>query len=1340
MHRHTRSDTGEANTTMSARSSRAPSFSSDRPSVASSVTFQMPTTVRPAPAYIAASVASQIVTDAHNAQLRLEDADSDELENAVFSEQSLALLNAFLDHLLFAFLSSARSPSLTAIRPAISDVLKPRLAREAMEAADEELEGLLAGEDDDEFPQQDTTAAAHWDVEKVWKRTRLRIMVYTRLGELEDEDEERYVQQERGLSMDDDDDDDAGLVSWASAIFLTSVIEYVAEQTLLISGTAAYARVAAKMKKLAQQTETSPELAIERLVIEEPHVEKIALNSALGRLWRTWRKRVRSPVTLPGRGVRPVSSYSSLHLRKASRDTIDETIQEDSAIPEHTPTETEIASNIPLPQGDNDVNEIEVPGLADTFEDDDTASIGSQTPVQRPQRPSSVIVPLSALARGRGSNKERPISLPMRPAPPFTVPLHASPAPSTSSEQGDLPFETPMERMDEADSYVDQADDEDIERQREATRQQLESPTQPNVSAEAMVAAAAATAAAAVAAVAVAVDTSVHNSHIVPIQTREFDQGGESAKGGAEAESVSPGGYESEPKVLRSKRMSLERPGPPGVVRSFSKRTSSRRSSQQTPVATPPTTSISTQHEEGTSYLNQESSDDERETGHKAIGVARTSDVPILSTLTPSSESPRSKGKAAGYAGYVEVAPRPVAPISIPAQSTSASDAKPMIPERAIARVNPLPSQPTQSVQSAQINKHASVDNETTDGSLHSQSTISPPRKQEAPMPSSSQNGPMPSLQKIDGSKASQVTEIAAPHHSPTLQSSPTTNSPKRSPTRPADSPVTVAERQEQRTPTTSSSPRSQGFSHDRSLSDKASLKRVTSSSSSAKRSNGATAISSGRESTASLRSRGLSGRMSEEDREREFDSLVKGKDTVKFTLTPQNMRALDETPLPKTAEPPKPSSPPSSVTVYPRVNAEDSQFGTGNLPKRTFSRNRGPGPVVANHKPSPSRKVVSKPMAREARIDTESLRDFADFIRSTGPSPGQEKPVQPFVAVNGSGSTSSLGRHGPTSPPPGRADGTSTKSRINMEPRSPAGLSNGNNDLIDFIRQGPPNANAGQPRIPRNVAPFRSTVDSDQFDTMLAGHGNVESAFGSTSSTLNSKHSATTVNSRTGLIPAPGVVQPAYSNTPQQLSGSMASNEPTITRTRHRVKDPYAIDLSDEEDEDDDQLTALPPSNQPAPPAQPPKQESLMDFLNGMEPPSNSKPQPFMLSEETIAAARARAAASNTSLSSSNSTMRNGTGPGFGTISASSLSSDAPRAYKPRLQARAPAASDARAGGGSRTATSDLADFLRDSGPDVPRPRNASPPVPFGKVPEEKKSRKFWRSKKNEKTYGDLP
>ncbi len=458
-----------------------------------------------------------------------------------------------------------------------------------------------------------------------------------------------------------------------------------------------------------------------------------------------------------------------------------------------------------------------------------------------------------------------------------------------------------------------------------------------------------------------------------------------------------------------------------------------------------------------------------------------------------------------------------------------------------------------------------------------------------------------------------------------------------------------------------------------------------------------------------------------------------------------------------KKAEPRRLSS--SSVTVYPRVNAEDKSFGTANLPNTTAPRAKGP--TAAQHKPSPSRKVITRPLARDPKIESESMRDFADFIRSTGPSPGQEKPVQPFVSISGNGqksgnqSTSTLGRKMSLSKQSGSANGSATRARPNMEPRSPAGLSTGNGDLIDFIRQGPPDANHGQPRIPRSVAPFRTTVDSDQFETMLGGHGNVESAYGSAASTLESKDSTQTINSRTGLIPSPSVVQPAYSNTPQQLTGSMSGpdSDPHITRTRRRIKDPYAIDLSDEEDEDDDedgdQLTALPtPTNQPSPQAQrlppprqqaPPRQESLMDFLNGMEPPSSSKPQPFMLSEETIAAARARAAAgsSNPSVSSAASTIHNnnnsnyangsGSAPPFGSVSSSSNASS----RKPRLQARAPGVGDVR-GAASISETRDLADFIRNSGPpEMPPMQEAR------KEEEQKKSKRFWR---RGKTYGDLP
>lgn len=374
-------------------------------------------------------------------------------------------------------------------------------------------------------------------------------------------------------------------------------------------------------------------------------------------------------------------------------------------------------------------------------------------------------------------------------------------------------------------------------------------------------------------------------------------------------------------------------------------------------------------------------------------------------------------------------------------------------------------------------------------------------------------------------------------------------------------------------------------------------------------------------------------------------------------------------------------------------------------------------------------------------------MRDFADFIRSTGPAPGDEKPVQRFALsgssakpANGSSSSiSGLGRklstrqtssHSHSSSLAG--DGPTAKPRVHMRPRSPAGPRSGNDDLIDFIRQGPPNSNNGQPRIPRSVAPFRSTVDSDQFEHML-DNGNVESAYGSQVSTA-SKQSTQTSNSRTGLIPKQNVTQPAYSNTPQQLSGSMSNAEPVITRTRRRVKDPYAIDS---DDEDEDLLTALPTSNKPAQ-----REESMMDFLNNMEPPSNSQPQAFMLSPETIAAAKAKAAAqkgganghSHSNSFTASGVTRNGSNVRAGAPQANNpanFPSKAPQSgYKPKLQARG-ATSEPRAG---RSATNDLADFLRNSGP--PEPPAPAPGATIRKEEGKPSKAKFWRKK----TYPDMP
>jgi hypothetical protein len=891
---------------MSRRSSRTASFSSDRrPSLAGSVTFQMPTTIRPLPAYIAPSVASQTVTDNHNAQLRQDygtDATPDELENAVFSEQALSLLNGFLDHILFAILAAARSPSLTAIRPAISEVLKPRLAREAGEAADEELQGLLSAEEDEGLPAFDAKAVDRWDVEKVWKRTRLRVMVYTRLGELEDEDEERYVQQERGLSMDIDEDEEAGLVSWASAIFLTSVIEYIAEQTLMIAGQAAFTRTAAKIQK-TQQLDDSEVLGLERLIIEEPDAEKIALNSALGRLWRTWRKRARSsfqplsPLS-PGRGVRPASSLTSLHKRQGSYATLSESIRrKSSTVSEYGPTETEIAANIPLPMSDNDINEIEVPGLAWSPDDEDSNQIRSTVP-RSARRPSSVHMLPSVESFRRSAQKERPFSMPPPGPVPFAIPDYSrssSPEESTTATEiapveseaapvgsedapaelaapvgsedapaelaapvgsedapaelaapvesetalvdsdiaPETPFETPMTSMVHRNSFMDGHTQEPLPTSKEVElHHEDDSAEEPEADAD-MVAFAAST------------GMGFRMSSFDPTKTEDSDELEEKLEDKPEENpeeklhSSALISNEPEPKVFDSKRMSIERSGPPGIVRTFSSRSASLKS----PTLTPRPSS----NTDGKSYLDL--SDDEAEEP-QAIGVAHTSDKPIQSTPTPPLE-PVDRPKYGAQGGFVEIQPRSST------RNTPTPDSKPSVPERSVAR------------NESQKGRSSSFGNGVDNG--QAMVTATPPRKRDATPPTSRTS--LPSLQETDHGESE---EQPIPRGSPV--------SVARS-TRSRDALITVAERQVPRRS-------SQDSARSRSPAERPGVKRVGSSASG--KISGTYGHAGGRDSVSSQASRQHIGRLSEEDREREFDSLVKREETVKFTLTPENMRALD--------------------------------------------------------------------------------------------------------------------------------------------------------------------------------------------------------------------------------------------------------------------------------------------------------------------------------------------------------------------------------------------------------------------------------------------------------------
>lgn len=363
-----------------------------------------PLSVSPEAAFIAASAASQIVTNDHDShadtwydQLGIEPSG----ETALVSPAALQLVNNFLDQLLFNFLSISRSTTLSALRPAVSEVLKPKLAKDAINQADEELREYLGGGTDDD-DEQEARSARDWDLELVWKRTRLRCMVYSSLGDMEEEDEDYYMEQENL---------DTGLgeaVPAAVSIFLTSILEFMGEAALVIAGQAAYHRIRDNYEKQVRKGDRSPADVAERIVVEDMDMERVALDRTLGRLWRAWKKKLRSPGSGAEGGLSRPHTRDSMrglngqHMRQASF-TFNE-----AALPPTVPepeTEAEVeeppiqepieeyllAASIPLPMRDNDVDEIEVPGLCSFAEDGE--DIESSAAIRStPARPKSMMV------------------------------------------------------------------------------------------------------------------------------------------------------------------------------------------------------------------------------------------------------------------------------------------------------------------------------------------------------------------------------------------------------------------------------------------------------------------------------------------------------------------------------------------------------------------------------------------------------------------------------------------------------------------------------------------------------------------------------------------------------------------------------------------------------------------------------------------------------------------------------------------------------------------------------------------------------------------------------------
>lgn len=238
--------------------------------------------IYPEAAYIAASAASQII--ANNICIPEEEKrESFLIDTVSIAPSALSLVNRFLDQLLFDTLSNSQTLAMPSLRPAIVEILKPNFADSAIKRADLELKEYLDGSEDCILSDMRDAIdlVGNVDVYTLWKQTRLRCMLYSSLGEIEDENE--ILSGTSLIAVE------SMMISPAVAIFITSVLEYMGEQILLVAGRAAYCRLRSKYtNSLCGQNNLTPTTA-KHLTVEVLDVEYIAFDNLLGDLWKAWK-------------------------------------------------------------------------------------------------------------------------------------------------------------------------------------------------------------------------------------------------------------------------------------------------------------------------------------------------------------------------------------------------------------------------------------------------------------------------------------------------------------------------------------------------------------------------------------------------------------------------------------------------------------------------------------------------------------------------------------------------------------------------------------------------------------------------------------------------------------------------------------------------------------------------------------------------------------------------------------------------------------------------------------------------------------------------------------------
>ncbi|KAI9849831.1 MAG: hypothetical protein M1837_000045 [Sclerophora amabilis] len=1279
--------------------SRSQSVSSDAPSLGRLPSLlSPPATPSPSPAYIAAAVASRIVTstcDAHADFWLSEDGLAPTAPTALVAPASLKLINAFLDQLLYNFLHVARSTSLAALRPAVVEILRPTLAREAIAGADQELDQFLGGGEDEELEDnhEGQEPTGYWDLELVWRRTRLLCMVYSSLGDVEEEAEDQYIEQAhlhgQGASAHH-----PTIVSRAVAIFLTSILEFIGEQTLAVAGQAASTRM--RPKRSETSTPDGSQHVEERIVVEELDTEKVALNGTLGRLWRTWRKRVRSPAATSSRAL----SRDSMFRRASSsgRNSMDPQdhrgFSQDSSrgISLAGVLEEDLAANIPLPMSAHDVDEIEIPGLFDI--DDwqidairtrlasakhrpksltiwshggDLLDVSMPTPSQS-DHGDLITTPRRSLTRTRSQSL---------PTPAFSPLLIRS-----EDHADEFDFVTPPESASTASKArvydTEHEQDQSAEKQSSVVLDQEE----------------AAKSAAGLAAQESSRDvpdaSDVDQSQgpdvredIPPSVPASKVSGGVVAVAATGSDQSSPQAdqppksdgkplklaliNDEKPQILDTKRISFEgatRPGTPSRVSVDSARTSatpdspahgrSRATSGARSVLFADTPHIQEQ------AITEEPSQQREDPS--TIGLARTSDVSVQQVPTaPSSVySDDARGEEPGPKAVLQrLSQRPGASASFestepavkPQKSTALQSSDTNIVRSEIRTTTPTrePSSPSSTPGSYRSTTEYGVSPVT---SVRVINTVDQPAPSTpSPEPSRSDRNVASGTGRAavspetgsslgnrtvyDQVRQSPKARVGAERISqlPALKTGPPADRAAvqrlyTSPTAPRDSTSGSESRRSesfgkgQRPIHTSGSGTSQvsqkfkgliGRQHD----------EVDRLSPTLRSSDDGFGSSSSRDN--------LSGKATKPSiKEQSFEQLIESDETIQYTLTPRNVREFEKLDAPKSAPvgqrvrtdghaesinkaPPSAgrssaSKQQSSSNVSPssgQRSPSSSQASAGKPSAASKGFTKAIAMGTALQSPDRSGQSGSRPsLARDARVEKESTKEIADFLRSTGPGGGSNGLTQtnsarsapPTQPRNHSGATSHLNgsregavriNAGDAYRPESSTSSSTTRTRARLEARTPTiRQGNASSELIDFLRQGPPNDGMQNLRPIRGAAQSRGTPDSRE--NLPPGD-----------SRNRDRLSPSSMESmRNGSLRSQAQSMTSSHNSQSALLGKQPKSRPDEPphpkRKQRRVKDPYALDSDDDDEVDEIKVSRR-------------DQESLIDFLRNVPPPQEA-------------------------------------------------------------------------------------------------------------------------------------